>query len=94
MESDATVKVTPTRVQIMMGVGCAENGVATAEALSSFLGLDLTAVLEDLDALIRAAIVCPSDDDAYFVLSALGRELFTAICDFTKLAAEKDDAEV
>lgn len=82
MTDCACVKVTPERLKVIVGLGCAEGGVATAEHLEDVLEMPIDEVLDALDGLLRARVVEDVGAEEFY-LSDRGGALFAAIYDAT-----------
>jgi Mn-dependent DtxR family transcriptional regulator len=76
------VKVTPDRLKIIIGLGCIEGGVATAEKLENMIEVPIDRVLEALDGLLTAGVVDDVDAEE-FLLTEEGSGLFHAVYDAT-----------
>lgn len=79
-----TVKVTPQRMKVIIGLGCSEGSLATAEALSRTLGLEVSEVLDAMDGLLTAGVVEDVDVEEFY-LTEYGSSLFHAVYDATGL---------
>ena len=80
--SESGVKVTPTGLKVIIGLGCTKGGVATAEKLEEQLDIPVDEVLKTLDGLLRAGVVEDLEAEEFY-LSDYGSALFNAIYDAT-----------
>lgn len=76
------VKVTPERLKIIVGLGCIDGGVATAEELEHLLNIPFEVVINSLDGLLLVDVVGDVDVEEFY-LTERGSELFHAIYEAT-----------
>lgn len=82
MSECGCVKVTPIKIKIIVGLGCAKDGVASAEKLEETLRIPLDVVLSELDGLLQAEVADDVDAEDFY-LTDKGLGLFNAFYEAT-----------